>query len=513
MDRAVVATLGPEGQGVTGRACLRVLAQCIRQQSWPEAVLEPHRQPLAEVLPAVFAAYEAQKRERGLLDFDDLLVKWRQVIARSPAYRQSLSHVLVDEYQDVNLLQASLLDELVVEHRNLAVVGDDAQAIYGFRGGDLAPMRTFRARYPDAAVFVLTENYRCRPHILHLGNRSIAQNADRFPKDLVATRPIATLPVVAVCASPREEARFVASRCRQIVDAQGRSASIGVLHRANWQARALVEALSDQDLPIASSSSATFFRAQHIHDCLTVARCIAAPLDSTALRSALMLLVGVGPTSIRRVLQSSQPAPLTTTLVRGLSNRRLKGQARASLEAFTASVSRWCARRRPDPMELIEDVSIWPCLAHRFSRAGAQRDLESLAGIAASTETLPEFFDRLALLRAQGEGPAGQQGVNVTTVHRAKGLEWDVVFVTGLAHGRFPSHQDNLEEERRLFHVAVTRAREQLYLTSPRSGQTRDGGMQALEPSVFLQEIGWLPGGAGCGSEFDAWVVSDDPRE
>ena len=506
MERALAAALGPGDVGLSAKLALDTLAHCVRRQTWPAEVLDPSRAHLADALADVFAAYERQKRAARAADFDDLLARWRMVIDRVPAYRAGLEHVLVDEYQDVNLLQSRLIDELVAGHRQVAVVGDDAQAIYGFRGADLAPMRTFRARYPDADVVVLTQNHRCRPHILALGNLSIAHNSDRFPKDLVAMRPAGGLPVVAVCASAREEAEFVASRCRDIL-ARNSGASIGVLHRANWHARGLVEALGAYDLPIASASTGTFFRAPHIVDILRVLRSLAAPRDAQALRAALGLLEGVGPTSIRRVLQGASDAPMVATLVRGLANRRLRGLPRANLEAFTSRASRWVGRSPLDPMEIVEDVAGWECLAHRFSAAGAARDLEALAGIASSTQTLPEFFDRIAILRAHGEGPLGAQGIAVTTVHRAKGLEWDVVFVTGMAESRFPVRHDNIEEERRLFHVAVTRARDELYLTYPRGAQTRDAGMQALEPSHFLQELGWLPGGADVGVCFDAWVI------
>lgn len=511
MERAIASSLGRSGfELMTARRALDLLGQCVRAQTWPAQLLE-NQPSLIEPVNAVFARYAQDKRAASVADFDDLLVGWRAVIDAHPAYPESIQHVLVDEYQDVNLLQAELIDRLAAPSGSLTVVGDDSQAIYSFRGGDLAPMRTFRARHPDATVVVLTENHRCRPSIVRVANESIAFNHDRFPKNLIATRPVGRLPVVAMCASAREEAEFVASRCRELVD--GGRTSIGILHRANWHARHLIEALSAHDLPIAPSSSGMFFRASHIQDALCVLRLLHHPQDAAVLRKVLGLLEGVGPTSIRRVLQEERRGPLVTRLVRGLSSRRVQGKARASLEAFTAAVSRVTLPASREPASVLETLVGWDCLAHRFHAKEAARDLDALIGIAGSAQTLGEFFDRLALLRAHGEMPGAGEGLVVSTVHRAKGLEWDTVFVTGLAEGRFPVRHDGLEEERRLFHVALTRAREQLYLSWPRASETRDGGMVAHEPSIFLQELGWLPGGPEMGRTYDAWVISERARE
>jgi DNA helicase-2/ATP-dependent DNA helicase PcrA len=504
MDRAIKDSLAP-GVISAERAC-ELYSTCARSRLWPDTIVADPA--LAKALPELFSAYAAQKRIRGALDFDDLLLLWHTVIAHDPVYRSTFDYVLVDEYQDVNPLQAAILDDLCADHRNLAVVGDDSQAIYGFRGADLAPMRTFRTRYPDATVLVFTQNYRCRPQILRLANDSIAQNLDRFPKVLQPARSDGRLPVLAVCANPSEEAGFVAARCQDLVTAGVPHTSLAILHRANWQCDELVAALTDRGLPIASSEHGAFFAARHIQDCLAVIRCLATPDEPGAIRRALAALPGVGDRTAGRFSQAHTCGdPAATTLARCLSKLRLHKGARHSIEQFVQAAMAW-GRAPHRPMDTIEDVRTWSCFVQRWSDPHIATDLRALTSMARHTDSLIEFLDHIALLRLQGEEPGGDPGITLSTVHRAKGLEWDVVFVTGLAEGRFPAVYDNVEEERRLFHVAVTRARDQLYLTCPRGAPTRDGHFRALAPSTFLSEIGWVAGGPGAGTLFDPWLIA-----
>jgi DNA helicase-2/ATP-dependent DNA helicase PcrA len=466
---------------------------------------------------AILSRYAWEKARLRAMDFTDLLLGWRRLLWEAPdggALARASEHVLVDEYQDVNPLQAELVWLLARHHGNLTAVGDDSQAIYGFRGAEVSEILDFSQRWPRAKVFRLEENYRSTGAILRLANDSIARNARRHEKSLrAASGEEGGLPVAVGCRSAQEEAGFVAQRVEELRDGGLPLSEVAILYRSHRQSGALQEALSARGLAFEVSSGLPFFEQAHLKDMLSLLRALHNPLDEVSCARALRRLDGVGEVMASRVAQeASSRGSLREALLRA-GALGAKGRAREELERLSALV--------PDqgaPGGLLEGLAEGfygaRCVAGREGAEGRREELRGLGRWAARFGAVGELLAEVSLLTGRAElvrvGGAGEGGaVTLTTAHRAKGLEWRAVFVVGLAEGWFPSAralEEGLEEEeRRLFHVAVTRARALLTLSWPRSGRGAEGWMSGLPPSRFLEELGL--GAPGQGRRFEVWRV------
>ncbi len=475
-------------------------------QSLEEVVASKYPQFLTHLhlMHAVFRRYLERKRQAYLMDYDDLLLNWLLLLRQQPEVRQALAtrfrHILVDEYQDTNKLQAEIVDLMLGGERNLMVVGDDAQSIYAFRGAAYANILSFPQRYPDCTVFHLTINYRSLPPILELANASIAHNQKQFPKHLRPVREGGEKPALVAAPTPEVQASFVAQRILELLDEGVPLREIGVLYRNHSHSLELEVELTRRSIPYEVRSGLRFFEQRHVKDVLAHLRFVANPRDEVAFFRMAKLRPRLGQRLVARVWDGFRLAaePLAAFLKldpEGLGLPKAAAHALSQLQTLISHLQRLTTR----PGEMIREVLASGYREYVRSQldnaASRLDDLEQLAIFADGYDKLASFLDEVTLMNElSGEDVAAGEGererVTLSTVHQAKGLEWRVVFVLWLAEGRFPTARaEDVEEERRLFYVACTRAKDELYLCYPLVARDRYRVDVITEPSRFLQEL------------------------
>jgi DNA helicase-2/ATP-dependent DNA helicase PcrA len=487
-----------------------------------------------EALERVSARYAQRKRALNVVDFDDLLSLWLQLL-RDPtteAVRDELQsawdHMLVDEYQDINAMQGALIDAMSARHQSLTCVGDDAQSIYSFRGADFSQIHRFSARHAGAKVMRLTINYRSTPQVLALANRSIAQNREQHPKELSAVRGDGSSPAVLPLRDVYQQAEFVAQRTLEHVHDDGLALrQIAVLYRNHSHSLELQVELTRRQIPFAIRSGVRFFEQAHIKDVVAFLRARENPRDALAWVRLLRLWPGIGLATAERAARAlgghEGEAVGREDVPRVLAQlaNDAKGRARP---AFERIVRLWRLLTNPEQespgkaIRAIVERHYSEYATRTFENADVRaEDLEHLAGYADRYRDATEFLSELALLAGitaenvvQGAEPDDK--LVLSTIHQAKGLEWPVVFVLGLSEGKFPAPRalksnHELEEERRLFYVASTRAKDELYLCYPTVEEGRDGPRRLLRPSRFLAELDRPP------RVFERWEIEEVPED
>jgi DNA helicase-2/ATP-dependent DNA helicase PcrA len=508
------------------------------ERSMEELLAEkfPYFLPLIEQIKDVHARYERKKKATNSMDFDDLLEKTLRMLKEHPEiasfYRRQFQFILVDEYQDTNKIQADFIDTLAAEHRNVMVVGDDAQSIYSWRGANFKNILAFPERYPDAQVFKIELNYRSVPEILSVANAAIAPNVEQFKKELSATRQTNELkPAVVALETGADQAQFVAQRILELRDEGIALDEIAVLYRAHYHAVELQLEFSRRGIPYQITSGVRFFEQAHIKDVAAFIRFVANPRDEVAFKRMVKLLPGIGNKSADGLwrdwekslgaLEPARPRAEETagdlailrpgggpapTLAFGERIRALSVGARSkkSWEQLAFTLEEMAPGGVPNPpSEMISSVveAIYDDYAKaNFSNYELRReDLNQLAAFARQFKDVNEFLSQLALIsnvdaEAAPNQTADTEAVNLSSVHQAKGLEYHTVFVIWLTDGMFPSARsletrEAIEEERRLFYVAITRAKDELYLTYPHLRLNAGYGDMFQRPSRFLKEI------------------------
>jgi DNA helicase-2/ATP-dependent DNA helicase PcrA len=485
--------------------------------SFVQNTLEPLEAVLAKRYPMfigesgeiekVLALHAAKKRERQLLDFDDLLSAWLRLLSDHEDIRKLLAnqflHVLVDEYQDTNAIQGTIVDLLAARHRNIAVVGDDSQSIYSFRGASFENIITFKQRYPDAREYKLETNYRSTPQILALANASIAQNSRRLPKDLHAIRPAGLKPAVVSSQDHFVQACFIAEYTLHLLD-EGRNLNdIAVLYRSHWHSLEIQLEFQRRNIPFHVRGGLRFFEQAHMKDVLCFMRILQNRQDELAWLRVLKMLPRIGSALSRKIWQhiSRSDNPLKSAGQSDTANL-LPASARPFYLELMNLVKK--SEQLKAPAEIIDTILrdfYDDYLVSHYDGADLRReDIRALANFAAQYSTLEAFLADIALAgEFSGEtvvtGPVEQEFVTLSTVHQAKGLEWPIVFIPWLADGRFPTDMalntnEEQEEERRVFHVAVTRAKDEVYLVVPMVYRSRSRSLVMMKPSRFLTEIG-----------------------
>jgi DNA helicase II / ATP-dependent DNA helicase PcrA len=484
---------------------------------------------LTDEILRVARRYAERKHELNAMDFDDLLLNWKVLLAERENVRRVLAdrfrHLLVDEYQDTNRLQGDVIDLLALDHHNLCVVGDDAQSIYAFRGAHFANILEFEKRYPEARRFALTVNYRSTPQILELANRSIANNVRQFEKELQSVRPDGTLPAIVPCRDVQQQAQFVAQRVLELRDEGIPLPEIAVLYRAHHHGMEIQFELARRGIPFVVRSGVRFFEAAHIKDVLAHLRFARNPGDELALKRCLRLTPGIGTATAEAVWNAflerrRRGAGTLDELVapdvagqvppKGRAGyRRLVELLRALGRAPTSDLPGECIER-------VLDGGYEEYLKAEFLNADSRvEDIRQLADYARGYEDTDTFLAEISLLseltaETVSEGGEPDEKMVLSSVHQAKGLEWRAVFVVWLADGRFPSAQalkdrDGEEEERRLFYVAATRAKDDLYLTFPLVAAPRDRERIVMKVSRFLEELPTEP------DVYERWQLDDFP--
>jgi len=499
----------------------------------------PYFLPLLDKIQDVRDRYEKKKKATNSVDFDDLLQKtlllFQQHERIAELYRRQFQFILVDEYQDTNKIQADLVDLLARDHRNLMVVGDDAQSIYSWRGANFQNILEFPKRYPDTQVFKIEMNYRSVPEILEVANAAIAANVQQFRKHLSATRESKTLrPALVALNDGSEQAQFVAQRILELRDENVDLNDIAVLYRAHYHALELQLELSRRGIPYQITSGIRFFEQAHIKDVTSFIRFVANPRDEVAFNRMVKLLPGIGNRTAENLWRGWESVvvaaeDLSAGALAKADDRDSKdesetagvnapgykfGEHLLAMNVPAKSKKMWIQLAHTldeiapggepnPPSEMITSVveAIYDDYAKvNFPNYQLRReDLDQLAAFARQFKDIHEFLSQLALISNVDAEAAPVQGnekeaVNLSSVHQAKGLEFHSVFVIWLTDGMFPSSRsldtrDALEEERRLFYVAVTRARDELYLTYPHMRLSGGYGDVFQRPSRFLQEI------------------------
>jgi DNA helicase-2/ATP-dependent DNA helicase PcrA len=471
----------------------------------------PQLVPWAAEVLRVATRFRDRKARMQLMDFDDLLVNLKVLLDGEPEIRRRLQDqvraVLVDEFQDTNRLQGDLVDLFAGGYRNVTVVGDDAQSIYSFRGADLRNLLEFPARYPGCGIFRLTRNYRSTPEILALANASIARNPRQFPKELSAARSSGPLPTLVALRDVYEQARFIAQRVLALRDEGVPLSEQAVLYRAHEHAMEIQLELSRRGIPFTVRSGVRFLEKAHVKDALAFLRFIHNPLDELSFKRVLGLYPGIGSRlaehvwgSLQRVGAATSPlaALLLPNCAAVLPKRARPGFARAREALLTLTDHKLQCAPGEMLMRLLDssfqDSGHCP-LPNEDARAD---DLRHLAELASRFASLGDFLVELALVSERDARDAAGDAepvehVTLSSVHQAKGLEWRAVFVVWLADGRFPLSMAiaglGEEEERRLFHVAATRARDELTLTYPEKAAPNDRAGSLLRISRFIEEL------------------------
>ncbi len=481
--------------------------------------------------------YAKRKRATNAMDFDDLLALWLKLLQENAEvrehYQRRFQFILVDEYQDTNRLQSDLIDLLAARHHNVTVVGDDAQSIYGWRGANFANILEFPKRYPGARVFKIETNYRSTPEILNVANAAIAANRNQFTKTLTPACKSGLKPALVACMDAAQQSTFIAQRVMELHDEGVSMNQIAVLYRSHFHALELQLELTKRNIPFSITSGIRFFEQAHIKDATAYLKLVANPRDELAFKRLAQLLPGIAArgaekiwkifsekTADGRLKMENQlatgdnpqlPAPnsqLTPRIAPALQScaKSVPSKAATAWAQFVATVSQLEAetvrQSAAKMLRLVIDAGYDDYLKENFANYRTRlEDLEQLAAFAFQFDSAEDFLTQLALLtnvEAEDDqnSKSDEEKIRLSTIHQAKGLEFDVVFVIMLCDGLFPSarsmeNDEGEEEERRLFYVAITRAKNELYLSYPliRASFSNSGGDPMQQPSRFLSEI------------------------
>lgn len=463
-----------------------------------------------EGIRSIFEAYTPRKREQHVLDFDDLLLYWN-ALASAPGPGEVVSgmfdHILVDEYQDTNALQADILVSMRRSGGGLMVVGDDAQAIYSFRAATVRNILEFPERFPGTSVVRLEQNYRSTQPILDMSNAVISLAAQRHVKTLWADRTGGRRPMLLTCLDEAGQADVV---CRQVLDERERGTPLqrqAVLFRAGHHSDLLEVELSRRNIPFVKYGGLKFMEAAHVKDILCLLRLLENPGDEVSWFRVLQLLEGVGPATAHRLMDElgvrgpGNASPLARLLE---DPPTVPAAAVADLDACRAALVD-CREDGLSPASQIERLRAFcePVFRRRYESAEARlRDVEQLERIAAGHPSRAAFLAELTLdppastADLAGRPLLDEDYLVLSTIHSAKGCEWDVVHVIHAADGMIPSDMatgddERIEEERRLFYVALTRARNDLYIYFPLRYYRRPRGLE--DPHTYAQLTRFLP--------------------
>ncbi len=466
--------------------------------------------------------YIARKRATNAMDFDDLLALWLRLLQEHADvcehYQRRFQFILVDEYQDTNRLQSDLIDLLAERHHNVTVVGDDAQSIYAWRGANFQNIFKFPKRYPEAKVFKIETNYRSTPEILKVANAAIAANTEQFTKELAPARKSGLKPALVACSDAAQQAAFIAQRVAELPEEGVDLNQVAVLYRSHFHALELQLELTRRNIPFSITSGIRFFEQAHIKDATAYLKLVANPRDELAFKRVALLLPGIGAKGAEKIWKifftkmegtaSSVPNNSGQRLSAALQacSKSVPAKAATAWKQFVETVSQLedeATRKSAAKMlRIVMDAGYDEYLKENFANyRNRLEDLEQLAVFAYQFGSVEEFLTQLALLtnvEAEDGDPATRDAdrIRLSTIHQAKGLEFDVVFVIMLCDGLFPSERsmktdEGEEEERRLFYVAITRAKNELYLSYPliRAGYGSTDMDAMQEPSRFLSEI------------------------
>ena len=506
--------LGKDAKRYPARGVHARISSAKNQLMSPQQFIDENDGYFDTLVGEVYARYQARLLEAGAMDFDDLLVHTAHLLEQIPESREkwqrAFRHILVDEYQDTNHAQYRLIRSLAAAHNSIMVVGDSDQSIYSWRGADIRNILDFEQDFPNARTIRLEQNYRSTQTILDAANGVIANNEDRQEKNLWSELGTGEKVRVVECADERSEARYVVGQISRVIGEGGSLRDVAVFYRTNAQSRAMEEALRQADVPYRIIGGTGFYDRQEVKDALAYLRAIANPSDDVSLRRIINVpRRGIGDTTVTRLAEHAATLGITLRSALDDADSVLPGAAaRKAVAGFSDLLQKLTdASATLEPAHLLEKVyedtaMIEGLRAERTLEAnGRIENLNELLGVAQSAihtgdaeADLATFLQELSLVSDADQLPDSEDDAAVTmmTLHTAKGLEFPRVYLIGMEDNIFPHaralEEANLEEERRLCYVGMTRAREQLTMTYARS-RSIYGRQDYNPPSTFLGEI------------------------
>ena len=506
---AVYQELGVDREQLPIRMVQAVVSRAKNKgQSWQGFVKVNSDTPNSELIGSVFEAYQAYLRDSNAMDFDDLMLNGVRLLVEEEElgrhYAEKFRYVLIDEYQDTNRPQNELLRALTRTHQNVTAVGDEDQSIYSFRGADISNILRFEQDFPGAQVIKLEQNYRSTQVILDAASAVISRNAKRRPKKLWTESQGGDLVSLFIAGDARIEARFVARRVFNLL--RESDDEIGVLYRTNFQSRILEEELRRLYIPYRLVGGESFYNRKEVKDALAYLRLVCSPVDNIALlRIINEPSRGIGRVTLERLQGIAQEKNLNLweAVRTGLDSRLLPGRSHIAVQSFQRLIED-CQSELSSPLHLcleriLERVGYRDHLSEIGTEESASRllNLDELVTVARDCyqrgEGIQEFLDNAALYSETDEYDSASP-VTLMTLHNAKGLEFQCVLLVGCEEGLFPhslsTTEEELEEERRLCYVGITRARKRLYLSYSRTRRLYGQDLPGFnKPSRFLEEI------------------------
>jgi len=454
--------------------------------------------PLLETFEKIADEYKERKTKSNLVDFDDLLIFWKRLTLHpdtAKLLQEKWDYILVDEYQDTNTIQAEIIYNLAQKHKNILVVGDDAQSIYSFRAADIKNILEFPQKFPGCRVHKLETNYRSTPEILRLANQVISQNIGQFKKDLRAIKDGFVRPELTAVSTNLEEASLIARRIQQMIADGLEPREIAVLFRASHHSQNLELELNRRNIAYEMRGGLKFFERAHIKDVLAYLRILHNVYDQVSWQRILEIYEGIGPASAQKIIAEIEKLGAPGKLVAG--NISLSSRATAGWDNLNVLIQKMIDKKKDNPGKLANMIleHYDDYLKEKFTDyRQRQDDLEQLATFASTYDDLEQFLAEVTLQEnfSIEEDKDNKNRVVLSTIHQAKGLEWPVVFVLNLSNQAFPhplaKSDEEKEEERRLFYVAITRAQSTLVMTYPMAMFKYDG-YQNIKPSEFISSV------------------------
>lgn len=501
---------------------IEVYSIAINKNKSIESVIEqiyPNFAFAVEDIKNILMKYIEYKREKSLLDYDDLLLYLKTLLTSNESVRSKISnqykYIMIDEYQDTNSLQSDIVKLIAYTHNNVMAVGDDSQSIYSFRGADFKNILNFPKIFENTKIIKLEQNYRSSQNILALANKILEKASQKYTKELFSNINFEQKPILVAANDMEFEAKFVTQRILELIQEENLSLNdISILSRSARLTYNLEIELSKANLPYKKFGGLKFIEARHVKDVIAFLRCIVNPDDFISLNRILLLLDGVGNQTALKIIPIFSQNLLSTSKKTNSDemffNVSLKNKSNIiSLFNFLNSMK----NQITSPSYVLKQVLDFytPILKSKYDDYLKRiKDLDHLLFMSESYNNLEQFISDLALEPPDTsvtdvKGTFKDEYLTISTIHSAKGLEWNTVFIIGACDGKFPSifsfnNPDDLEEELRLFYVAVTRAKKHLYISYPINMYDNYSGFLMSKPSRFLDNIN--------NNIIDRWVLA-----
>lgn len=463
----------------------------------------PHFMDDIDQITAIFNNYNSYKRQYNLMDYDDMLLNLLSLMKSNPLTEQELQkkikYMMVDEYQDTNLLQHEIVLRLAGKHKNIMAVGDDAQSIYSFRGANFQNIIKFPESFDDCKIFKIEENYRSSQQILDVTNAVIADAAYKYEKELFTRKVHGEKPIVVSASNERQQSEFVVQQILELLEQDISLEDIAVMARSGFLMFDLEIELAKANIPYKKFGGMKFVETAHIKDLLAYFKIMYNPLDAVSWYRVLMLIDGVGPRTAQKIIDSISAGNIVLDRHSQVKISGSSGEAVQELIGLLSdlrSIKIPVAEKAPILAEYYK-----PIMERKYDDWKKRRkDIEMFLMISEKYSNMNDFLNDMSIeppvesVIDIEEETKEDEFLTLTTVHSAKGLEWRAVFIIWALDGRFPSTRssdilESLEEERRLFYVACSRAKENLYISYPINIFDRESGVILSKPTRFLDSI------------------------